>query len=126
MICLESTGRQETVIQQSRPEAHQGNRYERSIDGVCAFTLRWSSHTIASIWIGESCKAKTARQHHIDAIALGVRVAHDVHRKINRAHDAVAKFFVDQLFDSRAVNTDDFVPAVNRRANLRPYVLYIQ
>ena len=32
------------------------------------------------------------------AIAFRVRFALDIHMKINRAHDAVAKFFVNQSF----------------------------
>ena len=62
-------------------------------------------------------RQKLARQHRIHAVSFGVWLAHDVHRKINRAHDAVAKLYVDQCLGRCAVRVDHFVPAVDQRVS---------
>lgn len=64
-------------------------------------------------WLVLLVRQKLARQHNIYSITLGVGLSHDVHRKVNSAHDAVTKLLVDQLFDRGAVYADDFVPAIN-------------
>ena len=47
-------------------------------------------------------------------VALRVGLAHDVHREINRAHDAVAKLVMDELLDGGAVHVDNFISAVDQ------------
>ncbi|MNR13919.1 hypothetical protein D3C85_1303570 [compost metagenome] len=39
----------------------------------------------------------------------------DVHAEVDGAHDAVAKFLMDEFFDGGAVDIDQFVPAVDQR-----------
>ena len=54
---------------------------------------------------------------HCDFHPVAIWVIHflDIHRKIDRAHDAIAELFVNQLFDCLAVNQVNFVKAVKER-----------
>jgi DNA-binding CsgD family transcriptional regulator len=50
--------------------------------------------------------------HDIDAISFRIRLTGDADRKIDGAHDAVAKLFMDEFLDGGAVHVHDFIPAV--------------
>ena len=63
------------------------------------------------VYSAEICPTKP---HHIHPISLEIRLPHDVHRKINRAHDAVAERFVNKFLDRCAVGADDFALAVEQ------------
>ena len=56
-----------------------------------------------------------AGQHHVHTVTLGIGFALNVHAEVDRAHDAVAKFFMDEFLDRGAINAHDLVPAVNQR-----------
>ena len=54
---------------------------------------------------------------HRDLHAIAFRVVHffDLHREIDRAHNAVAELFVDQFLDRLAIHQVDLVKTVKQR-----------
>jgi hypothetical protein len=86
--------------------------------GTVELTARNDLNNLSGIIASRSIhlvRQKLPRQHHIHPIPLRIRLAHDVHREVDRAHDAVAEFLVDQFLDRQAVHIHDLVPAVDQR-----------
>ena len=54
-----------------------------------------------------------AVEHDDDAVAVGVRLARDVHGEVDGAHDPVAELLLDQALDGGPVDLDQFVEAVD-------------
>jgi hypothetical protein len=69
-------------------------------------------HPTSVLFVGQ----KLALQHHVHAVTLGVRLAHDVHAEVDGAHDAVAELFMDEFLDGGAVDADDLAPAAGQGA----------
>ena len=66
-------------------------------------------------WSVRPVGQELAAHRDADAVALGVRLALQVHVEIDRAHDAVAELLVDQGLEGAAVDADQFVEAVDQR-----------
>jgi hypothetical protein len=56
-----------------------------------------------------------ARHGDLDTVALGVGLALDLHVEVDRRHDAVAEFLLDQRLPGRAVDQHQLVEAVDQR-----------
>src|SRR5712671_811758 len=56
-----------------------------------------------------------AAEGQLDAVALGIGLAFDRHVEIDRAHDAVAEFLLDQFLPRRAIDLDELIKAVDQR-----------
>src|SRR5215831_11064346 len=56
-----------------------------------------------------------AAEGQLDAVAFRVGLTLDRHIEIDRAHDAVAEFLLDQLLPGRAINLNQLVEAIYQR-----------
>src|SRR5215813_10309292 len=70
---------------------------------------------IAVVFIGQ----KFSRHGDLDAVALGVEQALDLHVEIDRRHDAVAELLLDQRLPRGAVDHHQLVEAVDQRIGRR-------
>ena len=51
----------------------------------------------------------------VDTIALRVGFTIDIQRKIDRTHNAITKFLVNQFLESGAINIDQLIEAIYQR-----------
>src|SRR5215831_14701839 len=80
----------------------------RSITSIGS--LRWEAVlSILIIW------EEFAAEGELDAVSLRVGLALDRHVEIDRAHDAVAEFLLDQFFPRRPVDLNQLVKPVDQR-----------
>ena len=74
----------------------------------CEVRARTSSHPLS-----RSCRVKFPVQDDAHAVALRVGFARDVHREVDGAHDAVTEFLVNEFLDGAAIDTHQFVEAID-------------
>ena len=58
-------------------------------------------------------REKLATHGDLDPVPFWILHFANLHRKVDRAHDAIAELLMDQLFDRLAINQSDFVKSID-------------
>src|SRR5262245_26864061 len=82
-----------------------------------ALNSAWSpiDPSVAMVRLSLFVFEELAGHNDADAVAIWVSLAREIEVEIDRTHDAVAKFFVDQFLQGRAVYLHDLVEAIDGR-----------